>query len=69
MEETVLSLADYPNPFWRSFTVTPEDIDGFGHANNAVYLRWMDATIWDHTRHVGLSEEVCLKLNRGMAAV
>lgn len=62
-------LADYPEPFWRRFEVTEDDLDGFQHVNNAVYLKWMDATIWDHTRHVGLDEHTCMDLNRGMAAV
>jgi acyl-CoA thioester hydrolase len=63
----ILALADYPNPFWKRFRVSADDLDGFHHTNNAVYLKWMDATVWAHTRHVGLTEEVCLELNRGMA--
>lgn len=69
MEEIVREHADFPNPFWKSFAVEPDDIDGFGHVNNTVYLKWMDATVWAHTRHVGLDEETCKSLNRGMAAI
>ncbi|CAD0187233.1 hypothetical protein RUESEDTHA_04145 [Ruegeria sp. THAF57] len=60
-------LADHPGSFWKRFRVTADDLDGFHHVNNTVYLKWLDATVWEHTRHVGLSEEACLELNRGMA--
>ncbi|MCT4554577.1 MAG: acyl-CoA thioesterase [Pelagimonas sp.] len=66
-DQDILALADHPDPFWKYFRVTADDLDGFQHTNNAVYLKWMDATIWEHTRHVGLSEQACLDLNRGMA--
>lgn len=65
--KTISSVADYPNPFWVSFDVRPCDIDGFGHVNNTVYLKWLDQTVWAHTRAVGLTEDACKKLNRGMA--
>ncbi|MBO9479613.1 acyl-CoA thioesterase [Shimia sp. R11_0] len=68
-DDEVAALADHPRAFWRKFTVTESDLDGFRHVNNAVYLKWIDATIWDHTRAVGLGEDVCMSLNRGMAAV
>ncbi|MCV6586946.1 MAG: acyl-CoA thioesterase [Marinibacterium sp.] len=63
------ALADHPDAFWKRFTVTQDDLDGFHHVNNAVYLKWIDATVWEHTRHVGLDEQTCLELERGMAAV
>ena len=69
MEDLILSLADHPDPYWKRFTVQQEDLDGFNHVNNAVYLKWMDATIWEHTNAVGLDAQTCLDLNRGMAAV
>lgn len=65
----ISALADFPGSFWKRFTVTPDDLDGFNHVNNAVYLKWIDAMVWEHTRHAGLSEEFCMALNRGMAAV
>ena len=67
MDKTMLQLAEYPNAFGKRFTVTESDLDGFGHVNNAVYLQWLDATVWAHTRHVGLDEKTCVELNRGMA--
>lgn len=63
------ALGDHPGAYWKRFTVQESDLDGFRHVNNAVYLRWMDETIWDHTNHVGLDAQTCLDLNRGMAAV
>lgn len=69
MTDDISSLADYPDSFWKRFKVTKDDLDGFHHVNNAIYLKWMDATVWEHTRHVGLTEQACLDLNRGMAAV
>lgn len=65
----LLALADHPNAFGKRFTVSDGDIDGFGHVNNAVYLQWLDATVWQHTRSVGLTEQACRELNRGMAVV
>lgn len=69
MDESILQLADYPNPFGKLFTVNESDIDGFGHVNNAVYLKWLDATVWANTRHVGLDEATCRSMNRGMAVI
>ncbi|WP_419810599.1 acyl-CoA thioesterase [Bacterioplanoides sp.] len=69
MDEHILQLADHPNAFGKSFTVSEEEIDGYGHVNNAVYLKWLDATVWEHTRSVGLSEHACMELKRGMAVV
>ena len=67
MDENILALAEHPDAFGKCFTVQETDIDGFGHVNNAIYLKWLDATVWEHTRSVGLSEHACIELNRGMA--
>lgn len=69
MTETIANLAEHRDAFGKRFKVAADDIDGFGHVNNAVYLRWIDEVVWAHTRHVGLGEDVCLALNRGMATV
>ncbi|MEO1041640.1 MAG: thioesterase family protein [Pseudomonadota bacterium] len=61
--------AEQSGAFSKTFTVMPDDIDGLGHVNNVVYLKWLDATVWAHTRHVGLGEGRCRALNRGMAAI
>ncbi len=60
---------DYPEPFVIERTVAADDIDGFGHTNNTVYIQWLDQCAWAHTDAVGLSAEKCVQLNRGMAAI
>lgn len=45
---------DYPEPFVVQARVQPEDIDGLGHANNLVYLRWLEQAAWHHSIHLGL---------------
>jgi acyl-CoA thioester hydrolase len=39
------------------FVVTPEDIDDFGHANNVVWVRWVNEAAIAHSNAVGLSAE------------
>jgi acyl-CoA thioester hydrolase len=58
---------DYPDPFILPVTVTEADIDSFGHVNNAVYLRWLTECAWAHSAAIGLPEDVCVALRRGMA--
>ncbi|GAA6162074.1 MULTISPECIES: thioesterase family protein [unclassified Ruegeria] len=67
-DQDLSTLSDCPDAFWKRFVVTKDDLDGFNHVNNAVYLKWLDATVWEHTRAVGLGERACLELDRGMAA-
>ena len=63
------ALADHPGSFWQLVTATQADLDGFDHVNNAVYLKWLDACVWAHTRLLGLDEKTCMDMERGMAAV
>lgn len=58
---------DLPNPFTIDLEVRPEDTDGYGHTNNAVYLAWCEKVAWAHSEAVGLGLEEYKKLNRGMA--
>lgn len=69
MDADILQLAEHPNAFGKCFTVSEKDIDGFGHVNNAVYLQWLDATVWEHSTLLGVSEKDCAELKRGMAVV
>jgi acyl-CoA thioester hydrolase len=48
--------------------VQPQDIDAYGHVNNAVYLGWLDRAAWSHSAALGIPLEQCLALRRGMAA-
>lgn len=41
----------------HSFVVTPQDIDDFGHANNVVWVRWVNEAAIAHSNAVGLSAE------------
>ena len=58
---------DHPGVFCIPVTVTEDDIDSYGHVNNAVYIRWLTACAWAHSAAVGLPEAACLELRRGMA--
>jgi len=44
-----------------------DDIDGYGHVNNAVYVRWLDEAAWAHSTALGLSPEACIGGRKGMA--
>ncbi len=58
---------DLPSPFIHPITAQAGDIDIFGHANNASYLRWADETAWAHWESGGLTRQDCLDEDRGMA--
>jgi acyl-CoA thioester hydrolase len=54
-------------PFSLPVTVTPADIDGLGHVNNVVYLRWMqDAATahWETVAPASLKAEVIWVVTR-----
>jgi acyl-CoA thioester hydrolase len=59
---------DFPAAHVIELSVQPEDIDGYGHVNNAVYLNWLDRVAWSHSAGLGVPLERCLALRRGMAA-
>jgi len=59
---------DHPAAHVIELTVRPEDIDDYGHVNNAVYLTWLDRAAWSHSAALGVPLERCLALHRGMAA-
>jgi acyl-CoA thioester hydrolase len=60
---------DFPAPHVIELTVQPQDIDAYDHVNNAVYLRWFDRVAWSHSAALGVPQEQCLTLRRGMAAL
>jgi acyl-CoA thioester hydrolase len=49
--------------------VTAQDIDGYQHVNNAVYLTWLDRAAWSHSAALGVPLERCIAMRRGMAAL
>lgn len=56
-----------PDPFTIPIAVDASHLDGFGHVNNAVYIRWLEQCAWAHSTAVGLPPASCMVLNRGMA--
>lgn len=66
MPETTINW-DYPNPFTLPLAPQAEDIDGLGHTNNAVYVRWCEQAGWAHSMALGLGIDDYRRLDRGMA--
>lgn len=60
---------DLATPFVIDLTVMAEDIDGLGHANNAVYVSWLERCAWRHSQRLGLDLTVYRNLDRAMAVV
>lgn len=59
---------DYPGPYSVRVTVKPGDIDMLGHANNVVYLRWLEQAAWSHSKALGVGWDVFRQLQRAMVA-
>lgn len=59
---------DYPEPYRINVTVAEEDIDMLGHANNTVYLRWLEQAAWAHSKALGVDWSVFQRLQRAMVA-
>jgi acyl-CoA thioester hydrolase len=45
-------------PFTRTFTATPADIDELGHVNNAVWVRWIQDMATSHWQAVAAPEHI-----------
>ena len=60
---------ELPSPFVIDIEVTAEDIDGLGHANNAVYVSWLERCAWRHSQYLGLDLAEYRRLDRAMAVV
>lgn len=59
---------DLPEPFTVDVVVSAQDIDEYGHTNNAVYLSWCDRVAWAHTAAVGLGARDHQRMGRAMVA-
>ncbi|MFK4130779.1 acyl-CoA thioesterase [Pseudomonas luteola] len=57
------------NPFVISLQVSMTDIDALGHANNAVYVAWLEQCAWQHSSSLGLDVDEFHRLDRAMAVV
>lgn len=53
--------------FCTKRTVRADEIDAYGHVNNAVYLAWMDACAWAHAETIGFGIDRALSEGRGLA--
>ncbi|WP_447590800.1 acyl-CoA thioesterase [Aquipseudomonas campi] len=60
---------DLPTPFVIDLRVGSEDIDGLGHANNAVYVSWLERCAWRHSQSLGLDLSEYRRLDRAMAVL
>ena len=58
---------DLATPFIIDLQVQAEDIDGFGHANNAAYVVWLERCAWRHSQRLGLDLTEYRRLDRAMA--
>ncbi|PAU51105.1 4-hydroxybenzoyl-CoA thioesterase [Pseudomonas sp. PIC25] len=60
---------DLATPFVIDIRVEADDIDGLGHANNAVYVSWLERCAWRHSQSLGLDLSEYRRLDRAMAVV
>ncbi len=59
---------DFPGPHLMRVIVEAAHIDVMQHTNNVVYLQWLEAVAWDHSRELGLDEADYERLGYGMVA-
>lgn len=58
MTRTAEQIAwDLPNPFILEIDVVDADTDRLGHANNVVYVRWLEDISWAHIESLGMTWE------------
>ncbi|AXA66333.1 MULTISPECIES: acyl-CoA thioesterase [Pseudomonas] len=60
---------DRPTPHLLPLRIGAEHIDGLGHANNAVYVSWLEQCAWQHSAALGLDLATFQRLDRAMAVV
>lgn len=46
---------DLPDPFTLEISVVEADADELGHANNVVYVRWLEDISWAHVNTLGMN--------------
>jgi len=56
-------------PFTMNIRVRDEDLDRLGHANNVIYVQWLEDISWAHIESVGLTWSLQEELGRAMAIV
>jgi len=60
---------DYENAFVIKITVVSDDIDVMGHANNVVYLQWLEQAAWAHSESLGLNWAAYEEHKRAIVAI
>lgn len=60
---------DQPDAFIIDIDVEAEHIDELGHANNAVYVVWLERCAWQHSQSLGLGLADYQRLDRAMAVL
>lgn len=58
---------DLPAPFTIDIAVRSGDTDRLGHANNVVYIRWLEDVSWAHIESLGMSWALHEKTGKAMA--
>lgn len=58
---------DLPDPFILAIDVTEADTDRLGHANNVVYVRWLEDISWAHIESLGMTWELHEATGKAMA--
>lgn len=58
---------DLPAPFTLDIQVRDDDTDRLGHANNVVYVRWLEEVSWAHIESLGMTWELHQATGKAMA--
>ncbi|HDZ36985.1 MAG TPA: acyl-CoA thioesterase [Marinobacter sp.] len=58
---------DLPDPFILEIQVIEGDTDRLGHANNVVYVRWLEDISWAHVESLGMTWELHEATGKAMA--
>lgn len=58
---------DLPDPFTLEILVVEDDTDELGHANNVVYVRWLEDVSWAHIKSLGMTWELHEATGKAMA--
>lgn len=65
-QDTTEQGAPPVGPYSIDLTVTSDDVDALGHANNATYVRWLERCAWRHSEALGLSLDDYHRMDRAM---
>ncbi|TNE72478.1 MAG: acyl-CoA thioesterase [Gammaproteobacteria bacterium] len=58
---------DLPDPYTIDLVVRAEDTDRLGHANNVVYVRWLEEVSWAHIDSLGMNWDLHEQTGKAMA--